>query len=188
MKTPKNKQEVLNVSKRSNEHWEYDRNLLNMLYKFLVDIGANKDLPDDKTQLKGYLVRLHETITIKNSMFPLYTDFLELYQAWMNDVIFGKIGRNGNNISALARCFNEWYKANANNWIKKEHKEEQVERTSGRGNETIETMSDDELLKILKIIDRIGGNDMGSLFNTTEAMSYCNRVLEECKKRGLVET
>ena len=132
MKTPKNKQEVLNVSKRSNEHWEYDRNLLNMLYKFLVDIGANKDLPDDKTQLKGYLVRLHETITIKNSMFPLYTDFLELYQAWMNDVIFGKIGRNGNNISALARCFNEWYKANANNWIKKEHKEEQVERTSGR--------------------------------------------------------
>ena len=52
MKTPKNKQEVLNFSKRSNEHWEYDRNLLNMLYKFLVDIGANKDLPEDKSQLK----------------------------------------------------------------------------------------------------------------------------------------
>ena len=121
-------------------------------------------------------------------MFPLYADFLEVYQAWMSDVIFGKIGRNGNNISALAKCFNEWSKANANNWIKKEHKGEQGERTSEKGNETIETMPDDELLKILKIIDRIGGNDMGSLFNTTKAMSYCNRVLAECKKRGLVET
>lgn len=188
MKTPKNKQEVLNLSKRSNEHWEYDRNLLNMLYKFLVDIGANRDLPDDKLQLKQYLIRLHETITLKNGMFPIYAEFTKIYKSWMDDVIFGKIGRNGNNISALARCFNEWYKANAVNWIGVEHKGEQVERTSGRGTETIEKMPDEELLKILKIIDRIGGNDMGSLFNTTKAMSYCNRVLEECKKRGLVET
>lgn len=185
MKNPKNKIEVLNVTKRSNEQWEYDRNLLNMLYKFLVDIGANKDLPDDKVQLKSYLIRLHETITLKNNMFPFYADFIEIYNAWMQDVIYGRIGRNGNNISALARCFNEWYKINAVNWIKQEQKEERVERTSGKDPETLEEMPDDELKSILKIIRRLGGSDMESMFKSTEAKSYFNRVLAECKKRGI---
>ena len=189
MKIAKNKREVQNYSK-GNEHWEYGRDLLNELYKFLVDIGANRELPEDKPALKQYLIRLHETIAIKNGMFPLYSPFLDIYKAWMSDVVYGKIGRNGNNISALVRCFNEWYKINAATWINNGSPDLQVERASGKGpsGKRVEEMDDDQLVSLLQTLEKIGGSDMKSLFNTTGSESFTNRVLEECKKRGLVKT
>ncbi len=165
--------------KESRFRFDYDKNLLNTIYKFHIDIGATKELPNDKKSLQSYLIRLHETITLNNPIFPDHVTFDEIYPTWMMAVIFEEAKRNGNNISALARCFNDWYKLNADNYI--ESQVPSFVNTSGR---SVEDFSNDEIYDQFNLIKMLSNNEMNSgLFGSTGAKSYFNRVKQEYEAR-----
>lgn len=161
--------------------FEYDKNLLNTLYQFHVDIGAAKELPVDKKALKNYLIRLHETITVKNPIFPDDVRFDSVYGVWMMAVVYEVAKRHGNNISALARCFNDWFKLNASEFIVKE------ELTYGnRKSRTIQEFTNVEISRLYDIIEMINkGDNIGGLFNTGGAQSFCARLKKEYEQREL---
>lgn len=160
--------------------FDYSNELLKMLYDFHTDIGATKELPADKVKLKEYLIRLHETITVKNPLFPDNVNFDSVYGVWMMAVIYEVAPRHGNNISALARCFNEWYKLNAGQFI--QSKEQEYKSTS----RTIKDFTNVEIARLHDIVEMLNDGDLiGGLFNTGGAQSFFKRLKTEYELRGL---
>ena len=156
----------------------YDKTLLNLLYDFHQDIGALKELPTERAAGVRYLIRLHETITVNNQIFPDTVRFDTIYADWMMDVIYEKAQRKGNNISALARCFNEWYKTNAINYIQSET------FSHGYSNKSVQQFDDDTIIRQYEIIKMLNNNNMDSgLFATGGAKSYFKRIKLEFNKR-----
>jgi hypothetical protein len=176
---------IANTKKEANNYYEistrfeYNKDLLNTLYKFHTDIGATKELPTEKEALKKYLVRLHETLMVKNPLFGDDIPFIEVYPKWLMAVIYDEAKRYGNNISALAKCFNDWYKLNAGVFL--QHKElstKEIAQTS------LESWPDKTIIEQYKIITKINNNstDFG-LFGTKNAKSYFNRIQKEFQRR-----
>jgi len=160
--------------------YEYPKELLKLLYDFHTDIGATRELPADKVKLKEYLIRLHETIAVKNPLFPDTTDFENVYGVWMLAVIYEVAPRHGNNISALARCFNEWYKLNADQFI--ESKEQTFRQTS----RTIKDFTNVEVARLYDIVEMLNDGDLiGGLFSTGGAQSFFKRLKAEFEARAL---
>ena len=160
--------------------YEYPKELLKLLYDFHTDIGATRELPADKVKLKEYLIRLHETIAVKNPLFPDTTDFENVYGVWMLAVIYEVAPRHGNNISALARCFNEWYKLNADQFI--ESKEQTFRQTS----RTIKDFTNVEVARLYDIVEMLNDGDLiGGLFSTGGAQSFFKRLKIEYEARAL---
>jgi len=160
--------------------FEYPKELLKLLYDFHTDIGATRELPADKERLKEYLVRLHETIAVKNPLFPDTTEFENVYGVWMLAVIYEVAPRHGNNISALARCFNEWYKLNADQFI--ESKQQNYMQTS----RTIKDFTNVEIARLYDIVEMLNDGDLiGGLFNTGGAQSFFKRLKVEYEARAL---
>jgi len=109
--------------------FSYDPDMMNSLFAFMHDIGAKNELPYEKSKTQQYLIRLHETIMVNNPMIPNDLDFRDIYPSFMMDVIYNKAKRNGNNISALAYCFNEWYKTNAEKFLQSKQEVKPVKST-----------------------------------------------------------
>lgn len=152
----------------------YDKNLLNTLYDFHQDIGAVKELPTNRADGLNYLVRLHETIAVNNPIFPDDILFDLIYADWMMDVVYERAPRKGNNISALARCFNEWYKINAINYIKA------APITYTNSSKKVEQFDNNTIQRQYQIIKMLNGNSMdGGLFATGGAKSYFKRIKQE---------
>lgn len=178
MKTAYTKKQAIEY-KDSGIKFEYDKNLLNTIYKFHIDIGASKELPTDKRTLQSYLIRLHETITVNNPIYPEDVEFDTIYPSWMMAVIYEEAKRNGNNISALARCFNEWYKINAHQYIKST-----APSYSNSSNRTVADFSNAEIARQYDLILMLNENNLNTgLFGSTGAKSYFNRVKEEYIRR-----
>ena len=162
-----------------NVKFEYDRDLLNTLYKFHTDIGATKELPTEKEALKKYLVRLHETLMVKNPIFGDNILFIDVYAKWLMAVIYDEAKRYGNNISALAKCFNDWYRQNAGHFLPQ--KEQYTRKSFSTG---IESWPSDTILEQYRIISMINQNDTAmGLFGTKNAKSYFNRIQQEYQRR-----
>lgn len=160
--------------------FEYPKDLLKLLYDFHTDIGATKELPSDKERLKEYLIRLHETIAVKNPLFPDNIDFENVYGVFMMAVIYEVAPRHGNNISALARCFNEWYKLNADQFI------ESTDRQEVSKYRTIKDFTNVEIARLYDIVEMLNDGDLiGGLFNTGGAQSFFKRLKTEYEARGL---
>jgi len=159
--------------------FSYDRNVLNTLYIFLVDIGAKRTIPIDLTEKRAYLIRLHESMTTKNPMFNPNIPFADIYPKFFMDVLYEKTSRSGNNISALSVCFNNWYKENAKNYLPTNQPEVVKKYSSG----TIEDLSDQELSNIYSTIMLLNSNGLKSLFDSQKADSYFKRIKEEYDKR-----
>lgn len=159
--------------------FQYDRNVLNTLYIFLIDIGAKRTIPIDLNEKRTYLIRLHESMTTKNPMFNPDIPFSEIYPQFFTDVLYEKTSRSGNNISALSVCFNNWYKENAKEYLPKN--EPQIVKDSTNG--TVEDLSDQELTNIYSTIMLLNSNGLKSLFDSQKADSYFKRVKEEYEKR-----
>jgi hypothetical protein len=152
----------------------YDKTLLNLLYDFHTDIGAVKELPNSREEGLSYLVRLHETIAVNNIIFPDDVRFEKIYADWMLDVVYERAPRKGNNISALARCFNEWYKINAINYIKA------APITYTNSSKKVEQFDNDTIQRQYQIIKMLNGNSIDSgLFATGGAKSYFKRIKQE---------
>jgi len=178
MKTAYTKKQAIEY-KDSGIKFEYDKNLLNTIYKFHVDIGASKELPTDKRTLQNYLIRLHETITVNNPIYPDHVEFDRIYPSWMMAVIYEEAKRNGNNISALARCFNEWYKVNADKYIKSE-----APSYGNTKSRRVAEFSNAEIARQYDIILMLNENNLNTgLFGSTGAKSYFNRVKQEYEAR-----
>jgi hypothetical protein len=160
--------------------YEYPKELLKLLYDFHTDIGATRELPADKVKLKEYLIRLHETIAIKNPLFPDTTDFENVYGIWMMAVIYEVAPRQGNNISALARCFNDWYKLNADQFIPSSQRQEVSKYR------TIKEFTSVEVARLHDIVEMLNDGDLiGGLFSTGGAHSFFKRLKTEHEVRGL---
>lgn len=160
--------------------FDYSNELLKLLYDFHLDIGAIKELPTDKAKVKEYLIRLHETITVKNPLYPDKVNFESIYGVWMMAVIYEVAPRHGNNISALARCFNEWYKKNADQFI------ESSERPIVSKNRTIQDFTNVEIARLHDIVEMLNDGDLkGGLFATGGAQSFFKRLKIEYETRGL---
>ena len=160
--------------------YEYPKDLLKILYDFHTDIGATRELPADRQKLTEYLIRLHETITVKNPLFPDDTEFISVYGVWMLAVIYEVAPRHGNNISALARCFNEWYKLNADQFI------ESKEQTYNQSSRTIKDFTNVEIARLHDIVEMLNDGDLiGGLFNTGGAQSFFKRLKAEYEARAL---
>ncbi len=174
-----NKQDAKNYSSSGIE-FDYSNDLMKLLYDFHTDIGATKELPTDKIKVKEYLVRLHETITVKNPLYPNDVNFDMIYGVWMMAVIYEEAPRYGNNISALARCFNEWYKKNSDQFIKSS----QDHIVSKYRN--ISDFSNVEIARLYDIVEMLNDGDLiGGLFNTGGAQSFFKRLKSEYIARGL---
>lgn len=158
--------------------YEYDRDLLNLLYQFHTDIGANKELPEERLSLKNYLIRLHETLTLNNKLYPDDVPYTEIYGDWMLAVVFEEAKRYGNNISALARCFNDWYKLNADKYIKSTAPER-----VGKSRD-IKDFSNVEIARLHDIVEMLNDGDItGGLFATGGAQSFFKRLKLEYDTR-----
>lgn len=161
--------------------FEYDKNILNTLYQFHIDIGATKELPTDKKALKDYLIRLHETITVNNPILPDHVRFDSVYGVWMMAVVYEVAKRHGNNISALARCFNDWFKLNADEFIPKN--ELPYNQSKSR---TIKEFTNVEISRLYDIVEMLNYGDLiGGLFSTGGANSFFKRLKSEYELRGL---
>ena len=176
---------IANTKKEANNYYEistrfdYDRDLLNTLYKFHTDIGATKELPTEKEALKKYLVRLHETLMVKNPLFGEDTPFVDVYPKWLMAVIYDEAKRYGNNISALAKCFNDWYKLNAGSYL--QHKEQPKKESAQT---KLESWPDNIIKEQYLIIKMLNNNDTTfGLLGTENAKSYFNRIQQEYQKR-----
>lgn len=159
--------------------FSYDRNVLNTLYIFLVDIGAKRTIPIDLTEKRAYLIRLHESMTTKNPMFNPNIFFSDIYPKFFMDVLYEKTSRSGNNISALSVCFNNWYKENAKDFLPTN--QPQVVKKDSVG--TVEDLSDQELTNIYSTIMLLNSNGLKSLFDSQKADSYFKRIKEEYERR-----
>ena len=123
---------------------------------------------------------MHETITVKNPLFPDKVNFESIYGVWVMAVIYEVAPRHGNNISALARCFNEWYKLNADQFI--QIKEQEYKTTS----RTIKDFTNVEIARLHDIVEMLNDGDLiGGLFNTGGAQSFFKRLKSEYELRGL---
>lgn len=177
-KIAKNKAEAVQY-KNNKVFFEYDRHLLNTIFQFHTDIGASRELPTDKGQLKKYLIRLHETLSVNNPLFPEDVEFGIIYADWMVAVVYEEAKRYGNNISALARCFNDWYKLNADKYIKSNM---QLQQNTGR---SVAEFTNVEIARLYEIITRLNGGENFGLFNSEDVNSFCKRVKKEYQNRGL---
>lgn len=173
-----NKAEALQY-KGSKVFYEYDRHLLNTIFQFHTDIGASRELPTDKGQLKKYLIRLHETLSVNNPLFPEDVDFGAVYADWMVAVVYEEAKRYGNNISALARCFNEWYKLNADKYIKSRV------QVADKKSRSVSEFTNVEIARLYEIITVLNGGESFGLFNNKDVNSFCRKVRNEYKTRGL---
>jgi len=159
-------------------NYEYDKDLLNLLYQFHIDIGATKDLPEERNTLKKYLVRLHETITLYNRLYPDDVAFTVIYGDWMLAVVYEEVKRYGNNISALAKCFNDWYKINADKYIKS------TAPTNNYKSRNIKDFTNVEIARLYETVDMLNnGDSIGGLFNTGGAKSFFKRLKQEYETR-----
>jgi hypothetical protein len=164
---------------------EYEKELLNTLYRFHSDIGANKELPTEKEALKSYLIRLHETLTVNNPIFGNDILFSDIYPEWLMAVVYDKATRYGNNISALARCFNDWYKMNADKYLNKPMNP--VVKREGKG--SVERWPDHVIKSQYQTILMLNSNspDFG-LLESKGAKSYFNSIKQEYIKRFMNES
>lgn len=156
----------------------YDKEMMNTLFGFMHDIGAKNELPYEKEKIQKYLIRLHEVLMVENPMIPDDIPFTDIYPQFMMDVIYNKAQRHGNNISALAYCFNEWYKKNADNYLKKKefHKPVKATRLESWDDKTIH-----DLYQTVMMLTR--NNTIDGIWKMKGGESFFGRLKAEFQKR-----
>ena len=96
-------------------------------------------------------------------------------------VVYEVAKRHGNNISALARCFNDWFKLNADEFIPKN----ELPYTQNKSR-TIKEFTNVEISRLYDIVEMLNDGDLiGGLFNTGGAQSFFKRLKAEYELRGL---
>lgn len=149
MRIAKSKQDVL-LFREEGINFEYDKDMMNTFVQFLKDIGAHEQLGSTTKDARGFVTRLHESLMVNNPLISLEVNFIEVYPKWMMAVVYGKVDRYGNNVSALSKCFNTWYKENANLFLKAPkiiHK--------NQGGRRFEDMRDSEIKSMFETIESL---------------------------------
>ena len=163
-------------------HSEPDRQILNTLYMFLVDIGMKptSDTPEGK---QDWVKRFYDIVKTKNPLFPTDVPEGKVWGAFTAAVFEGKAQRRGQNIGALRESFDNWIRQEM---PKLKPKPPPIENTHtqdvyGR----LEQWPDNVLIGQIRTIRSIGAGSNAWLAGTKGARGYCARIIAELTKRGI---
>lgn len=181
----------------------YDREMLNAIYLFLIDIGASRDIPESEGPRKAFIQRVHESLSVNNPFYPEDIPFHVVYPRFFSVVINNQVERRGNNISALVGAFKNWISNPRvteelyETWYRIEPSAAPKQLQSAVPGETpdeietnriiegqpVEKWPDSVLKEQLQTIQRIFGQLEEVMPSTS---GYRKQVIQEAKNRGLV--
>jgi hypothetical protein len=171
------KNEVM-AYKEEGVRYTYDKEMMNTLFGFMHDIGAKNELPYEKDKIQKYLIRLHEVLMVENNMIPDDIPFTDIYPQFMMDVIYNKAKRHGNNISAIAYCFNEWFKINADKYLIKKDFTKETKSTK------LEAWDDKTIHDLYQTVVMLTRNNMiDGIWKMKGGDSFFGRLKTEFHKR-----
>lgn len=159
------------------------------LVQFFMSIGADNELPEDKSKRISYINEFHNKVAVNNPLFPEDLPFGFVYGAFVNAVMYDRVELKGHNIHAFISAFKRWITQMGveDNLRESYYRENPEARPNKKEPEStkLEDWPDQWIKEQYETICMIFKDHNGKIpiFQTSGAKSYFNRIKSEYGKR-----